>query len=292
VSGSANPQRELRVFRERLYAAFNRRADALFELTDAALTAGAVPSPPHLSLAPVHRRGWCSLYAALKRGKVDDEALRDLLVRHLPGNVAPPIFTVDVSVWPRCDAGQVRPEEDANDVAAEQVEALAHRLPQSGAAPLFVFDAGYDPVRLQRNLEGCRAQILVRLHSGRVFYADPPIPKRQPIGRPCRHGEKFDCKNPSTWPAPDRDHRCTTADYGLVRVRSWSGLHPKTRRAAERYGSESACVVRGTVVLVEVERLPRGERRRKPKALWLWWNGSTRKRWGGLRLFATARTVS
>jgi hypothetical protein len=50
-------------------------------------------------------------------------------------------------------------------------------------------------------------------------------------------------------------------------------LHPKTRRAAERYGSESAAVVEGTVVLVEVGRLPRGERRRRPKALWLWWHG-------------------
>ena len=58
-----------------------------------------------------------------------------------------------------------------------------------------------------------------------------------------------------------------------MRVSAWSGLHPKTRRAAERYGSESAAVVRGTVVLVEVERLPRGERRRKPKKLWLWWHG-------------------
>lgn len=27
------------------------------------------------------------------------------------------------------------------------------------------------------------------------------------------------------------------------------------------------------MVLVEVERLPRGERRRKPKKLWLWWHG-------------------
>jgi len=26
-------------------------------------------------------------------------------------------------------------------------------------------------------------------------------------------------------------------------------------------------------VLVEVERLPRGERRRRPKVLWLWWHG-------------------
>lgn len=27
------------------------------------------------------------------------------------------------------------------------------------------------------------------------------------------------------------------------------------------------------MVLVEVERLPRGEHRRKPKKLWLWWSG-------------------
>lgn len=47
----------------------------------------------------------------------------------------------------------------------------------------------------------------------------------------------------------------------------------KTRRAKERYGCESAAVIRGTVILVEVERLPRGERRRRPKKLWLWWHG-------------------
>ena len=58
-----------------------------------------------------------------------------------------------------------------------------------------------------------------------------------------------------------------------MRVRAWTGLHPKTRKAKERYGSESAVVVKSTVVLVEVQRLPRGERRRKPKALWLWWHG-------------------
>jgi hypothetical protein len=29
----------------------------------------------------------------------------------------------------------------------------------------------------------------------------------------------------------------------------------------------------GTLILVEVERLPRGERRREPRLLWLWWHG-------------------
>lgn len=35
------------------------------------------------------------------------------------------------------------------------------------------------------------------------------------------------------------------------------GSAPKTRRIGERYGCEKAPVVRGTVVLVEVGRLPR-----------------------------------
>jgi DDE superfamily endonuclease len=171
------------------------------------------------------------------------------------------------------DARRVRPDEDANDVAAEQVAALAHRLRGSSAAPLFVFDAGYDPVRLQRRLAGCRTQVLVRLHSGRTFYAEPEVPAKRPVGRPFRHGRKFSCKDSDTWPRPTAEHHAQSADYGSVRVRAWSGLHPKTRRAGERYGATTAAVVEGTVILVEVGRLPRGERRRKPKALWLWWYG-------------------
>jgi hypothetical protein len=30
---------------------------------------------------------------------------------------------------------------------------------------LCVFDAGYDPVQLQQRLEGCRAEILIRLRA-------------------------------------------------------------------------------------------------------------------------------
>jgi hypothetical protein len=41
----------LRTFRYSLYECLHRRTDALFELTDAILTADAVPSPVHLSLA-------------------------------------------------------------------------------------------------------------------------------------------------------------------------------------------------------------------------------------------------
>ncbi len=104
---SAQSLDALRAFRDSLYRCFERRADALFELTDALLTAGPVPSPPHLSLAAVHRRGWGSLYAALNMGRADEAGLQDLLCRHpLEGGEpgCPPIYAVDVSVWPRCDA--------------------------------------------------------------------------------------------------------------------------------------------------------------------------------------------
>ena len=111
------------------------------------------------------------------------------------------------------------------------------------------------------------------LHSDRVFYADPEPPARPRVGRPFRHGERFDLKDPETCPEATVKYRPQTEDYGTVGVRAWSGFNPKTCRAAERYGSESAAVVRGTVVLVEVEWLPSGERRRQPKALWLWWHG-------------------
>ncbi len=232
------PPDALRAFRRSLYECLHRREDALFELADAILAAdGAAPSPAHLSLQASHRRGWGSLYAALDRGRIDDEDLRKLLARHplaLGGTDEAPVFAVDTSVWARCDAetspqrgfyyhpsrhsaGQpivagwayqfiarlnfireswtapvcvvrVRPDQEANAVATKQVEALLGRLEEGEAIPLFVFDAGYDPVKLQRALEGRSAcQILVRLRAGRRFYGDPGLcdPPAH-IGRPRR----------------------------------------------------------------------------------------------------------
>lgn len=311
----------LRIFRSSLYECFGLRADALFELTDAILSAGALPSPVHLSLQPSHRRGWGSLYAAIDRGSMDVEALRGLLSRHPLCGAEPPVYAVDQSVWSRCDAeaspergfyyhpsrhsagkpivagwsyqwiaqlgfareswvapmdvARVHPEQNPNTVAVSQIEALVGQLPEQSHTPLFVFDAGYDPVQLQKGLSGCRAQILVRLRAGRCFYADPPKRSaRAPgkNGRPRRHGAKLDCSDPSTWPAPTAEHRCEDGRYGQVRVRSWSGLHAKTQNHPGHGTRGPRPIERGTLVLVEVSRLP--QRTRKPQVLWMWWNGS------------------
>jgi len=59
--------------------------------------------------------------------------------------------------------------------------------------------------------------------------------------------------------------------YGRVRVRAWAGLHPKQQAHPERGTRKTRPIVRGTVILVEVSRLP--ARPYPPQVLWLWWAG-------------------
>ena len=72
------------------------RADALFELGDAVLTAGRVPSLPYLSEELAFRRGHGMIYQGLAEGRVDEEALRELLVRWRPADW-PCVFGIDAS---------------------------------------------------------------------------------------------------------------------------------------------------------------------------------------------------
>ena len=311
------PLARLGGFRAELHACFTRRADALFELGDALLCAPAVPSLPHLSLEPVHRRGWGSAYAALACGRIEVERLRDLLASFLPP-AGPLVFAVDVTTWPRCDAecspergyyyhpsrhsaGQpiiagwafqwiaqvsfdrdswtapvdarrLHPLEDTDQTAAAQVRALLARLPAGEAVPLFVFDGGYDSAQLTLDLAEERVAVLVRLRSDRCFYADPRPAARSPRGgRPRRHGAKFGCADPATWPAPTATLVCQDDQYGSVTVQAWAGLHPKQQRHPGHGSREPRPIVRGTILRVQVERVP--ARTRPPKVLWLWWAG-------------------
>jgi hypothetical protein len=81
------------------------------------------------------------------------------------------------------------------------------------------------------------------------------------------------CSDSSTWPEPSTEYTCQDAGYGTVHVRAWAKMHPKVRAHEGRGSRGPLPVVVGTIVLVEVERLPRGERRREPRILWLWWHG-------------------
>jgi hypothetical protein len=81
------------------------------------------------------------------------------------------------------------------------------------------------------------------------------------------------CNDPSTWPEPSAEHYCEDAGYGSVRLRAWAELHPKVHNHAGKGTRGPLPIVVGTLILLEVERLPHGEKRREPRVLWLWWHG-------------------
>lgn len=93
-------------FRLALYRCFSRRADALFELVEAVLTAeGPVSSLVELSLTKAFRRGHGALYDALACGEVDVAALASLIAGSWdPADDGPVKIAIDVSAWPRPDA--------------------------------------------------------------------------------------------------------------------------------------------------------------------------------------------
>ena len=171
---------------------------------------------------------------------------------------------------------RVPPGANMNEVAAQQVRRVVARRPDDGRLPLFVFDAGYDSVQLAQALALARgalhAAILVRLRSGRCFYTDPP-PAATPRGkgRPRRHGRKFTCDDPATWWGRTDEHTEDDPAYGRVRVRAWAGVHGKVQEHPGRGTHGPAPLERGTLVLLQVERLPR--QTRAPKDVWLWWQG-------------------
>jgi len=169
------------------------------------------------------------------------------------------------------DAARLHPLEDTGRVAAAQVGALLGRLPAGGPVPLVVFDAGYDSAQLTLDLADACVAVLVRLRADRCFYADPPPPAPGRSGRPRRHGAKFKFADPTTWPTPTATHLATDDQYGTVTVKAWSGLHPKQQRHPGHGTGKPRPIVRGTIIRVQVQRIP--AKTRPPKVLWLWWVG-------------------
>ena len=93
----------LKEFRNRAYCLLGNGKDGLFDLMDAVITTRSVPSFAELSLSPVFRRQWSSLYKVLGRSQLPAEALMKLYAEHLP---QPPqktqiVLAGDHTAWSR-----------------------------------------------------------------------------------------------------------------------------------------------------------------------------------------------
>jgi hypothetical protein len=168
---------------------------------------------------------------------------------------------------------------------------VLRRLPAGGAAPLFVFDAGYSAAALADGLAGCPAHVLVRLPAGSVFYQDAPSWAGK-NGRPAHRGPEVHCLEPEALaaaaegrggrgrkkplsPAPGPDEELILPDtplYGTVRAEAWHDVHPQVHGDRGWFaGRDKLPVLRGTLVHVTAERLPDG--RDPHRQLWLWHAG-------------------
>lgn len=124
------PLQFLQQFRHKLYGAYTRRADALFELMEALLLATDRRSPVALSQSPAFRRRFSMVYDALQHGELSDEQGRALLCEAEPAEALTlggyGIYVSDSTPQPRRDAptlpdrGQVYSTQHDGPVVGQQ----------------------------------------------------------------------------------------------------------------------------------------------------------------------------
>jgi hypothetical protein len=163
------------------------------------------------------------------------------------------------------------PGENRNVVAAEQIRSWLGQAGPPANVPICTFDAGYDAVHLSVAFADLPVDLLVRLRAGRCFSADPTAPPH--TGRPRRHGVQFVCADPTTWPAPTAAWTVSDPAYGPICLQAWSGLHAAPHNHAMRGTRQPRPRIRGTLIRLAVERLPRPTT--LPQPLWFWWSGPT-----------------
>ena len=94
---------QLRAFRQAAYERLGKARDATFELTDAVLLTRNAYSLADLSLCPVFRRKWPSIYEALQDSRPQRQKLMKLYIEQIPASVRP-ILAGDHTIWPRPEA--------------------------------------------------------------------------------------------------------------------------------------------------------------------------------------------
>lgn len=102
------PLQLLQQFRHKLWNAYARRADGLFELVDALLVTLDPRSPVELSTSPAFRRRFSMVYDVLRHGELTDEQARELLREAEPADTLTiggyAVYAADSTPQPRPDA--------------------------------------------------------------------------------------------------------------------------------------------------------------------------------------------
>ena len=93
----------MKLFRTGVYTLLGNGKDALFDLMDAVLVTRSVYSFVELSVSPVFRRQWSSIYEAIEDGNPPRKELMHLYVAQLP-QTEQLVLAGDHTAWSRPDA--------------------------------------------------------------------------------------------------------------------------------------------------------------------------------------------
>jgi hypothetical protein len=254
----------LKQFRNDSYNRLGNGRDALFDLMDAVITTRSVSSFVELSLSPVFRREWPSLYEALEDGRPRRENLMKQYVQQMPVSELT-VLAGDHTTWARPhavtlkDRGyqyQPQPGIDSKPVVGHGYSTIAW-IPEaegSWALPLLherltSIDTPVEKAASQLRLV-CAQIAGPVLFLGDSEYGCAPFLKEtaditctkllrlrpnrvlyhnpqqyQGFGRPPKHGEKFKLQDPSTWSIPQQEVTIEDSKLGRLQIRQWDALH-------------------------------------------------------------------
>lgn len=290
---------KLREFRHKVYTLLGNGRDALFDLMDAVLVSRSVSSFAELSLSPVFRRRWSSLYEALQDSQPPRLKLMGLYVEQIP-QTERVVLAGDHTVWSRLQAGTLRertyehqatPMSGAKPVTLGQGYSTLAWIPESQgswALPLLHerISSAESPIEKAVNQlrQTCQKLPTRPLSLWDAEYGCAPFlqqtadiacdklirlrsnrvlygspPAYSGTGRPRCHGAKFKLNDATTWWQPDQEMEVDDTKLGRLRLRIWHSLHLK--QAATH-----------SVALIQVERLD-STAHTSPKPLWLIWVG-------------------
>ncbi len=252
---------QLKQFRSGVYTILGNGKDALFDLMDAVLVTRSVYSFVELSLSPVFRRRWSSIYEALEDSNPPREELMQLYIKQLP-QTEQLVLAGDHTAWPRLEAvtlkertyeHQTQPMSGTKPVTLGQGYSTISIIPEtkgSWALPLLheritsfsnPIEKAASQLRLVCQHLPTRPMTLWDAEYGCASFvkqtadiaADKLMRSRSNrvlygapppytgIGRPRVHGDKFKFNDPTTWCNPNQILEVNDPKMGRLRQRLW-----------------------------------------------------------------------
>jgi hypothetical protein len=256
---------KLKQFRTSAYTILGNAKDALFDLMDAVLVTRSVYSFVELSVSPVFRRQWSSIYEALEDSNPPREELMRLYIKQLP-EPEQIVLAGDHTAWPRLEARtlrertyehQAQPLSGAKPVTIGQGYSTIAWIPEtegSWALPLLheritsftnaIEKAAFQLKQVCQNLPlrplslwdaeyGCASFVnqTADIEADKLMRSRSnrvlysAPPAYKGIGRPRIHGNKFKLNDPTTWWTPNQVLDVLDPKLGQLRIHLWHDLH-------------------------------------------------------------------